>query len=59
MDECLHIVRNCEVASKVWSHLISPHFANRFFSRPLHEWIEENLKVPSGRRIMTNGQRNE
>lgn len=47
-ETLLHILRDCLVASEVWSKFINPNFLSRFFSLSLQEWLHWNLKREIG-----------
>lgn len=43
MKCCLHIVRDCNEAIKVWENLLLPSMSQKFFSLPFSKWLEWNL----------------
>ncbi|CAN1823072.1 Putative ribonuclease H protein At1g65750 [Linum perenne] len=44
IEDTLHAIRDCKLASEVWSSFIPPEFASHFFSDSLQDWLRKGLQ---------------
>ncbi|KAI9080372.1 hypothetical protein K1719_037766 [Acacia pycnantha] len=50
----LHVLRYCKVVKDMWKVLVHPRFQANFFSVPLQDWFQYNLKEDLGRSSASN-----